>query len=537
MIKKIFTSLTKKERNVFIGACAVFVISGITAAAFAMNQNSAFLPVSGGVYREGVVGQPIAINPVTSANPVDLDISEVVFGKAGDIITNYETTDEERVHVIKIKEGAKWSNGRPLTSDDIIFTIKQIQDPETKSPLYKKWTGVVAERVSEIQVRFTLPSPFAFFPQTIRDLPVIPEHIFGKIPPANLKLSDYNLAPVGSGPYKMKNLAKRKDGFIKEIRLTRNEHYPKDRAFIDEIVFIFFETEESRLTALKTRQIDGLGSGAPRTGPEEKNLRGTESVTLSFARSYAIFINESINPALKSQTMRRALRDALDKTKMPGIPIEGPIIHIPQIPPENKMSEGEVREYIEKRRSVEGEIVLNLVIPDVDFLKETGEIIKTAWENAGIDSVNLIILRSEDVLESVLRPGNYEMLLFGTIAEIPEDLFPFWHSSERFYPGLNLSLYKNTRADGLMEKIRKTADETERAGLVEELQDIIKNDAPAIFLYTIPYTHVHIKKLQIAPPETAWISSPSQRFEHIEKWYVKRARIIKPKEEATSTTQ
>lgn len=544
MIKKILISLTKKEKNAFLAASTVFIMSGVTAAALAMNQNSVFLPVPGGIYREGMVGQPIAINPITSANSVDLDISEIVFGKVGDITTNHEVGDEGKTHIIKIQEGVKWSNGRPLTSDDIIFTVRRIQDPETKSPLYKKWTGIIAERVSELQVRLTLPSPYAFFPEAVYSLPIIPEHIFGKIPPANLKLSDYNLTPVGDGPYKMKNLTKRKDGFIKEIRLVRNEYYPGEPALIDELVFIFFETEDDRLNALKKRQLDGLGSGSPRFGMNEKNLRGMEEISLPFARAYAIFMNEGINPVLKNKTTRQALRDAIQKEEMlntlfgkdAGMPLEGPLVSVPQNAPKNKMNEEEIRTHIEKRKEVEGEIILNLVLPDVDFLKQTAKIIKETWEAAGVSSVNLIVLSSEDILENVLKPGNYEMLLFGTIADIPEDAFPFWHSSQRFYPGLNLSLYKNKGADSLMERIRKTEDATEREVLRQEVHNVIKNDIPAIFLYTLPYEHVHIKKLHIVPPEKPWLSSPSERFENIEKWYIKQARIIKPKEKTTSTT-
>ena len=529
MIKKTFTSLTKKERRGFLIACAVFAISGAGAAIFAMNRNSAFVPVMGGLYREGIVGQPVAINPITSSNPVDLDISEVVFGKVGDIMTNLETSADGKVYTVKIQEDIKWSNKRPLTSDDIVFTVRTIQDPETRSPLYKKWSGVVVERISELQVRFTLPGAYVFFPETARTLPIIPKEIFGKIPPANLKLSDYNLAPVGSGPYKIKRIAKQKNGFIKEIRLIRNDHYPKEPAFIDEIVFVFFENEEDRLNAFKKRQIDGLGSGDPESLLNKKNLRGIKTTTVPFARVYAIFINEGMNPELKKKSVREALRDAIRKENLPGTPLEGPIVSAAQTAPEEKISEEDMRTRLNG-------LTLNLVVPDVSFLKTTAEIVKEAWEAAGAESVNLIVLSQDDILENVLKPANYEMLLFGTIADIPEDTLPFWHSSERFYPGLNLSLYKNSRADDAMERVRKTEDATERGGLVQKTNDMIKNDIPAIFLYTIPYEHFHVKKLRIVPPEKAWISSPSDRFENIAKWYVKQARIIKQKEEVTSRT-
>ncbi|MDP3725539.1 MAG: ABC transporter substrate-binding protein [Nanoarchaeota archaeon] len=535
MIKQIWIALTKKEQRVFLIATAFCVASSVAAAAIAMNKNSVFIPVAGGILREGEVGQPVAINPVISGNPVDLDISALVYGKVGDILTSHETTGDSKVHTIKIREGVTWSNDRPLTSDDIVFTIRRIQDPEAKSPLFKKWAGIVVERVSELQVRLTLQNPYAFFPEMIRTLPIIPEHVFGKIPSANLKLSDYNLAPVGSGPYKLKNLVKRKDGFIKEIRLIRNALYPLEPAFIDEIIFVFFENEESRVQALKKRQIDAIGSGNPLLGIEKEGSNIKTDI-LPFSRVYGIFMNENINPLLKNKTTRQALRDALDKKEMTralfgeeiGSPLEGPMVGLPENALQNKLSKEEIASHLAQRKKAEGELVLNLMVPDVEFLKRTARIVKESWESAGVDSVNLIVLPSEDILENVIKPGNYEMLLFGTIAETPEDIFPFWHSSERYYPGLNLSLYKNTRADALMERIRKTEDPEERGALGEELDAVIRNDIPAIFLYTLPYVHVHIKKLREVAPQNPYISSPSERFENVAKWYVKQARVVNP---------
>lgn len=534
MLKQIFNSFSKRERSVFFVALAVFVVSFITRTSIAVEEQSALVPVEGGTYREGVVGQPVMINPVVSRNPADLDLGAAIYSTLGDLATNHETENDGKVHSIKIEEGQRWSNGTPLTSDDIIFTINTIQNPDTKSPLFKNWEGVIAERVSELQIRFTLRTPYAFFKENMERLPIIPEHIFGKIPPANLALSSYNLEPIGSGPYKFKSFSKRKDGFIKEFHLVPNKYYMGNAPFLQNFYFVFFENERDLLRAFRFRQINGFGSANPNKKIFSEERSNTQTSILPMSRYYAIFFNENVNPILKSEALRRALQDAIDTEEivrkvfpeMTASAIDGPFVTVEKKGNDGKLSMEEVQTAIEKRKKAEGRIALNLVIPDVDFLEQTAGIIKERWESVGVDEVNILKLSSEDLLENVLKPNNYEMLLFGNIAEIPEDVFPFWHSSERFYPGLNLSLYKNTRADTLMERIRQSEVTEEREGFVEELQDTIENDIPAIFLYSLPYVHIHTNKLKGFVTEGSAISSPSERLRNVAKWHVKTARVV-----------
>ncbi|MAF80046.1 hypothetical protein CL629_03150 [bacterium] len=532
--KLIFNSFSKREKVIFLAAIAIFIIGSITRATVAVDQSSDFIPVRGGTYREGEVGQPIAINPVTSSNPVDLDISAAIYSTLGDLLTNHDTDKDGQIHSVKIKEGLKWSNGTPLTSDDVIFTVRTIQNPDTKSPLFKNWEGVVVERISELQIRFTLQTSYAFFMENVEKLPIIPEHIFGKLPPANLKLSTYNLEPIGSGPYKFESFSKRKDGFIKEYRLKQNEHYHKNQPFLENVFFVFFETEKDLLQAFSLRQIDGFGSTNPKEEIVAQKRRGTVTNIIPMSRYYAIFFNSNINPILKNETTRTALRDAIDKNQIiekvfpenTARVTEGPIIKAENESAPEKLSKDEIIKHIEKRKAVEERFSLNLVIPDVDFLEETAKIIKENWESIGIDDVNLIELPSEDLLENVIKPNNYEMILFGNIVEISEDVFPFWHSSERFYPGLNLSLYKNSEADTLMERIRQGDNTKEKAQHVKELEEALQEDVPAIFLYSLPYIHIHTEKLKGFETKNI-IASPSERFKNIANWHTKTARIVK----------
>ena len=117
------------------------------------------------------------------------------------------------------------------------------------------------------------------------------------------------------------------------------------------------------------------------------------------------------------------------------------------------------------------------------------------------------------------------MIIFGNVLRNNPDIFSFWHSSERFYPGLNLALYDNKKVDALLESIRTNSDETKRNEELFQLQKMIIQDQPAIFLYSPTYLYVGPKNLGGFEEKT--IATPSDRFESVNLWYLETTRVFK----------
>ncbi len=536
-LKAILRALSLKERKYLIVLLAVLLISSLGRFALAVQENSEFVPVSGGVYREGIIGQPIAVNPIISANQTDQDISALIYSRLFDLINTYETAEDGKVYLLKLKEDLRWEDGEPLTSNDVIFTIKTAQDPETRSPFAKSWQGVVTERISELQIQFTLPAPYTFFPNNLKRLPIIPKHIFGSIPAANLRLSTYNLEPVGSGPYRFDGLSKRKDGFITQYHLVRNENYHNTKPFIGDFYFKFYENNADLLEALKMREINGFGNLLP----IDKNLISSSKITIekvTMPRYYAIFFNQNINPALKKFDLRYALTAAIDKNRLIEELGNDAIKNAPS-PVLQEFKNWESGQNIpynpdEAKTKIESlgeeKIELNLIVPKIEFLEKTAKFIKKAWLDAGVDQVNLFFLNPEELLNDVIKTSNYEMILFGNILENPIDLFPFWHSSERFYPGLNLALYQNMKLDTLLENIRQTDEKENQLSFLKEAETLILGDSPAIFLFSMPYSYIHsesLKGFRASEGEERFLVTPTDRFNNVHEWYISSARIIK----------
>ncbi len=534
LLSIIFDKFSTKERKLFLGGIILVVLLLIFLVFLIIRDSGTFVSIPGGSYTEGIVGQPININPILSANPTDQEMSLLLYSRLSNLLQTWNASSDGKTYTLELKDGLKWSDGQPLTSDDVLFTINTVQNYNAHSPFYQSWQGVSAERVSSLQIKITLPNQNVFFMDNVDNLPVIPEHIYGSIPAENYSLSDYKLQPIGSGPYLFKSFAKRKDGFITSYELAANPFYAGTKPLIPTFSFKFFENTNEVTQALELHQINGYGSMWP-TGIDTSLLKGFVVDTIPASDYYAVFFNPAVNPILKDPNIRAALtmsidtNEIIDKVLSPeATPAAGPVL-IPGIPaPTSTSSTSTAASLVSKYKSKNKNqpLTITLSVPDVQFLKNVAQIIQSDWESIGIDQVNIQTVDMSDPVNSPLKTRDYDALLFGNFLQNPEDLFPFWHSSQTTYPGLNLASYQSTKADNLMETIRETSDEGARQTLLANLQSTIMNDDPAAFLFSLPYLYIHSDDLRGFA--SGHVASPSDLYRDVSHWSIAEVQVIKP---------
>jgi peptide/nickel transport system substrate-binding protein len=169
-------------------------------------------------------------------------------------------------------------------------------------------------------------------------------------------------------------------------------------------------------------------------------------------------------------------------------------------------------------------LAFSLSTSDATELRRIAEILKQEWEKVGA-RVELRVFESGDLNQNVIRPRKYDALLFGEIVGRDPDPYAFWHSSQRFDPGLNIALYANITSDKLLEKARGTAQESERALLYHSFETEVARDTPAIFLYSPSFIYVLPNNLKGA--SFSGITFPMERFADIKNWYVETQDIWK----------
>lgn len=166
---------------------------------------------------------------------------------------------------------------------------------------------------------------------------------------------------------------------------------------------------------------------------------------------------------------------------------------------------------------------LTITIHTIDQspLQDAAAILKEQWEKAGIQVV--LQIQQPGILErEIIKPRNFQVLLFGEILGKIPDPFPFWHSSQKKDPGLNLSGYDKKDLDVILEQARKEQDESVRKTLYQKMQDILASDVPAIALYDMEYVYVLPGDIKGVQP--GLITDPSWRFRDITLWHIKTKR-------------
>jgi len=306
--------LSPKEKIFFFSFFSLFVVSFIFLCGDIYYKNTEIKPSQGGIYTEGIVGQPGLVNPIYANSDVDRDISQLIFSglmKYGknleiipDLAAKYEIEDNGKTYKFYIKDNLFWQDKTPLTVDDIIFTIKTIQNPDFKSPLQANWVGVDTEKVSETVLKLKLKMPYVAFLENCT-LKILPKHILENVPADRFPF----IRPIGSGPYKIKDEIKQgKTDQTKSLSFSENPYYFGEKPKISEIKFVFFNKDEDLAKALATGAIDGASL------PASYGLdSGLKKYSFPLPRYFSIFFNQENSKVLADKQVRLALNYGTDK--------------------------------------------------------------------------------------------------------------------------------------------------------------------------------------------------------------------------------
>jgi len=333
--KQIFKTLKKTEKRIFITFIFLALGSLIYLASILYINTTKVVPAFGGDYTEGVVGQPRFINPIYGeTNDVDRMLIGLIYsgimtydkdGKiVNDLVESYQISEDGRVYTFQLKENLYWQDGMPLTIDDIIYTIKVIQNSDYKSPLRANWLDVGIEKISDKTFELSLQSPYNSFLENCT-LKIIPKHIWQNILPENFTLSSYNLQPIGSGPYMFSNLSQSSNGSIKGLSLKTNPKYYNKIPYISELYFQFFNSKDELVKAANQKTIDGFSLASldnDQFSAEKQIQQGwTNSEKFNFysfllPRYFAVFFNPQKNKIFTDTNLTIALTHSINKEEI-----------------------------------------------------------------------------------------------------------------------------------------------------------------------------------------------------------------------------
>lgn len=531
------------------------VISGVLSLFGFIDRNTHLIPREGGSYREAAIGQPRYLNPILAgSNDVDMDITRLVYSSLfrldenlvlqNDLAERYELSSDQKQYTIYLRKDVRWHDGQPFTADDVVFTIRSIQTSDYGSPLASSFQGVDIEKVDEATVKFTLKQVYAPF-LNILTVGIAPHHVWETIAPKNAALAEQILKPIGTGPFQFAEMAqKRKTGEITTFRLVRNEHYYGQRPYLDDMSFVFFPTHEEAMAALTAGRVDGMGF-LPLQLLEMVSERSSLSLHhLILPQYFGLFFNQTKNPILADIGVRNALALAINRPELVEkalfgqgeplhlpIPPGGPAYNDQLAPPEPNAEVA--RQNLEDagwkdtngdgiREKKNQELRLKITTTDWPEYVRTADLIRQQWQAIGV-KVDIDHVGAGTIQQTIVRPRDYEVLLFGEILSAEPDPYPFWHSSQIKSPGLNFALFKDKDVDRILEQARQTTDAEKRRQQYGEFQAKILDLKPAIILYR-PY-YLYSAGTKVRGIATRQAGLPSDRFNGVSSWHVKTKRV------------
>lgn len=497
------------------------------------------VPTRGGSLVEGEVGNPRFVNPLLALSDSDRDLTALTFaGLMGEgpqglrpvLAESYTISPDGKTYTFTLRKGIKFTDGTPITADDVVFTVGKAQDPALKSPELANWANIRAEAVDARTVRFTLPKAYAPFLEDTT-LGILPAHVWKSVSNEQFPFDKRIAEPVGDGPFKVAHVVRNRAGVITEYDLVANGGYALGRPYLDRIAFKFYPSSEELATAYKDGRIDsayGIAEPGAKTAP--------------YSRVFGVFFNQSANKALAQLEVRKALsiaidRDALTQDILGGYatPLMGPVppgssITEPALPAGDRVAQAKqvltdagwtyddtAKAWTNAKLKLSFASI-SITTSNVPELKTLAASIEKDWEALGV-ATSLTYVDPAGLVSSAIRPRSYEALFFGMVIGRDQDLFPFWDSSQKNDPGLNVAMYANKNVDTLLEKARQENDPTARATDLQKISDAIAANYPAAFTHAPDFVYAVPKSLQgVVLPQ---ITSPADRFATVATWHLR----------------
>ena len=550
LIKVIETAKTSDRwllRLLLLSVFAVLVWFLLT-----LNQTISVPGIStGGGFTEGIIGTPRFVNPALALTRADQDMTALTYSGlmkinndgelVPDLATTVDVSEDGTTYTIALRENVTFHDGEPLTSDDVLFTINLIKNDELKSPLRANWSDVVVETVDDFNLLVTISEPYAPFIENFA-VGILPAHIWREIPIEQVPFSEFNTTPVGTGPFLVENATFSRSGTVNEYNLISANNYHE--VLINGVDVTFYSNEAELLAAMNAGDVDATAYlGASRTSlldAEQWNI--TEQ---PLPRMFGLFFNQNRSTVLRDAAVREALEIAIDRTALIDNALGGAGIPSPtaialsktaiesreantQLDTDARVAEARLileaadwtltEQGFWEKEIDDSTIPLEVTVrtantPQLDAVLQ--EII-AAWRALGV-AIETEQYEQTDLVQSVIRPRDFSVLLFGIDMSRSQDLYPFWHSSQQNDPGLNIAQYANISVDELLETARTSQDAAERLEAQTAASEIITAERPAILLFQPSGLYVTRSDLNIT--QVRQIGRDADRFSSISSWH------------------
>lgn len=490
----------------------------------------------GGTYTEATIGDVNSLNPLFATTNSEKVLSKLLFativtvdysGHPSDQLAKSVTPSENgKRWTVILKDGLKWSDGEPITSDDVIFTAELIKNPAVDTIYEANLSNVKVSMGENGEVVFDLPTPYADFMSAL-NIPVVPKHILENTDPKTLVENSFSNAPVTSGAFSYNALQTNPGNSEKVFYLSNNPDYYQGGPLLNSFSVHTFANKDDIINAVNSGSVSATAelsdADADRIGSKQFYKKNASINSGAF-----VFFNLK-RDFTKNVELRNAIRQGIDLEKIRSIASDTTALDYPLLESQIQIStypalpaqDFEAAKTKIAEISGENSIHLEIVTVNSGYLPSVANAVAEELKNLGIETDVVTFDENQDFITNIISKRSYDILIYEIGLGAEPDLLPYYHSSQASTAGLNLSNYRNNLVDDLLLGARDTLDEALRIKKYESFLEYWVNDVPAIGLYQPNLTYYYNRNVRTFSNDLRLVA-PIDRFTDITNWAVNK---------------
>lgn len=547
------------KKNVIIWLCLMLLlIIASLAQAFIYNQQIiSWAPTKGGTYAEGVVDKLTTVSPLYAKTDTEKAASQLIYASLlyydtanklhGELASSWSVDNSGQVWTVKLRDNIHWSDGHPITSDDVAFTLGLMKDPLINTTLSTAWNTINIEAPDSKTVLFKLASPLTSFDSAL-NFGILPKHILKDKKPIEISTM-FSQSPqkiVSSGPLQISNIEKNKENST--WHFIPNQRYPGNKPDLNDFSIRTYSTNEALIDGLKRGEINAISNAkisdikSLQANFNTKQIKTSNGVFVLFNNDHDIIKENSVREALRLGLNRDHIRQDIVK-QAPGFNpptrLESPIatgvydsvdnLSQPNFDPKAasdlldqagwKIAKNDTYRYKNDTK-----LVINIVTIAGTNYESIAKLVAQDWEKIGVKS-QIKIVDPKEAQQNFLVPRNYDVLIYQMHLGADPDMFAYWSSSQATSTGLNLANYKSRRAEIALSAGRTNTNPEARQGRYLSFVKQWLADNPAIALYQPSLIYVTDPSITTFHQGDSVIDA-SNRFANISSWSAKLAPVV-----------
>ena len=512
------------------------------------------------IHREAVIGLPSSVNPVTARTQADRDLVALLFrglvrpGVDGrpvaDLAQSWTVDSKGARWTFRLRSDARWQDGVPVTSEDVVYTVHVLQDPAYTGPLAAGWQGVTATAIDATTVQFDLAVPLGGFLQAAAQ-PLLPAHLLAGVSVADLADAPFSTRPVGDGPFALTDLTAQAAELVPVLGALNAGSGPlatlgagtaaPGQPLLAGLELRFYPGPDEAIAAYRAGEVDAVSGLSPAAAAALAATPATRLIAYPGTTLTGIYLN--LRPGagpFGDARVRTALLAAVDRGGLitdllagSGQEAETPI------PPSSWAYDAKAAPAVafDRKAAAAGlraagwtkgtagwlppktrkPVTIELLAADAAVNPVTAAVatrVAAAWTSLGIKTT-VTSLAAGDLVQR-LRDADFVAAIADVNVGLDPDPYPLLASAQVQAGGSNVSGFQDPTLDAALAAARAPGTDTARRAAYARLQTLLGKLHPILPLFFRDSDFVVSNRL--TGPQAVPVSDPSGRFWDVIAW-------------------